>query len=86
MWLAGGGIRAGTTYGETDDHSFNVAADGIHVHDLNATVLYCMGIDHTRLTYRFQGRDYRLTDVSGRVVSAILMDGLGQSSETIESK
>jgi hypothetical protein len=72
MWLAGGGVRPGLTYGETDDHSFNVATGGVHVHDLNATVLHCLGLDHERLTYRFQGRDYRLTDVSGRVVSEIL--------------
>jgi uncharacterized protein (DUF1501 family) len=72
MWLAGGAARSGHTYGETDEHSFNVVADGVHVHDLNATVLHCLGIDHTRLTYRFQGRDYRLTDVSGRVVLEIL--------------
>jgi hypothetical protein len=72
MWLAGGGIRGGVTHGETDDYSFNVAQDAVHVHDLNATILYCLGLDHTQLTYRFQGRDYRLTDVAGRVVSGIL--------------
>ncbi len=72
MWLAGGGVRAGLTHGATDDHGFNVAAGGVHVHDLNATVLHLLGIDHTRLTYRFQGRDYRLTDVHGSVVREIL--------------
>ena len=72
MWLAGGGIRGGQTFGETDDHSFNVARDPVHVHDLNATLLDRLGFDHTRLTFRFQGRDYRLTDVHGRVVSEIL--------------
>ena len=72
MWLCGGGIRPGITHGETDDYSYNVARDGVHVHDLNATILRCLGVDHTRLTYRFQGRDYRLTDVHGEVVEAIL--------------
>jgi len=72
MWLAGGGIRPGISYGQTDDHGFNVQTGGVHIHDLNATALYCLGIDHTRLTYRFQGRDYRLTDVHGSVVTDIL--------------
>lgn len=72
MWLAGGGVRAGSTYGTTDDFSYNVVEDGVHVHDLNATLLHLLGFDHTRLTYRFQGRDYRLTDVHGRVVSGLL--------------
>jgi hypothetical protein len=72
MWLAGGGIRAGMTHGATDDHGFNVTDGGVHVHDLNATALHCLGVDHTRLTFRFQGRDYRLTDVHGHVVREIL--------------
>jgi len=72
MWLAGGGIRGGLTYGETDDYSFNVTRDPVHVHDLNATLLHLLGIDHTRLTFRFQGRDYRLTDVHGNVVRGVL--------------
>jgi len=72
VWLAGGGIRPGTTYGETDDLGFNVARDPVHVHDLNATILHLLGFDHTRLTYRFQGRDFRLTDVHGEVVRGIL--------------
>jgi hypothetical protein len=72
MWLAGGGIRPGVTYGETDDYCYNVVRDPVHIHDLNATVLRCLGIDHTRLTYRFQGRDFRLTDVAGNVVSGLL--------------
>ena len=72
MWLAGGGIRGGLSYGETDDYSVNVVQDGVHVHDLQATLLALLGIDHERLTYRFQGRDFRLTDVSGRVVEDIL--------------
>jgi hypothetical protein len=72
MWLAGGGIKPGLTYGATDDFSYNVTENPVHVHDLNATILHCLGIDHTKLTYRFQGRDFRLTDVEGRVVKDIL--------------
>jgi hypothetical protein len=72
IWLAGGGIRGGLTHGQTDDFSYNVVADGVHVHDLNATILHQLGLDHTRLTHRFQGRDYRLTDVHGQVVRQIL--------------
>jgi hypothetical protein len=72
IWLAGGGIRPGLTHGTTDDFGYNVVADPVHVHDLNATILHCLGIDHTRLTFKFQGRDYRLTDVHGRVVREIL--------------
>ena len=72
MWLAGGGVRAGLTLGETDDYCYNIVADPVHVHDVQATVLYCLGIDHTRLTYKFQGRHFRLTDVAGRVVSKAL--------------
>lgn len=72
MWLAGGGIRPGMTFGETDDFSYNVVQDPVEVYDLNATILHQLGIDHRRLTYRYQGRDYRLTDVHGRVVQDIL--------------
>jgi hypothetical protein len=72
IWMAGGGIRGGLTYGETDDFSYNIVKDPVHVHDLNATILHCMGIDHTKLTYRFQGRHYRLTDVHGEVVKGVL--------------
>jgi hypothetical protein len=72
MWLAGGGMKAGITFGETDDYSYNIARDPVHVHDLQATILHCLGIDHKRLTYRFQGRDFRLTDVSGQVVDKVL--------------
>jgi uncharacterized protein (DUF1501 family) len=71
-WFAGGGIRPGTTFGETDDYCYNVVRDPVHVHDMNATILHCLGIDHERLTYRFQGRDFRLTDVHGHVVRDIL--------------
>jgi len=72
MWFAGGGTAAGTTYGATDDFSYNVAENPVHVHDLNATILRLLGIDHLRLTHRFQGRNHRLTDVHGRVISALL--------------
>lgn len=72
MWMAGGGIKSGMVYGQTDDFSYNVTEDPVHVHDLNATILHCLGIDHERLTYRFQGRDFRLTDVHGQVVQQIL--------------
>jgi hypothetical protein len=72
MWLAGGGIKPGLTYGATDDYCYNVVEDPVHVHDFNATLLHCLGIDHTRLTFKFQGRDYRLTDVYGQVVKPIL--------------
>ncbi len=72
MWLAGGGVRAGHTHGESDPFGFGVARDPVHVHDLNATMLHLLGFDHTRLTYRFQGRDYRLTDVHGNVVRELL--------------
>jgi uncharacterized protein (DUF1501 family) len=72
MWVAGGGVKPGVVYGETDDFSFNVVRDPVHVHDLNATLLHLLGVDHRHLTYRFQGRDYRLTDVAGNVVKEIL--------------
>jgi len=71
-WLAGGGIKPGMTYGGTDDFSYNVAHDPVHVHDLNATILHCMGIDHERLTFKFKGRQFRLTDVHGEVVRDVL--------------
>jgi hypothetical protein len=72
VWMAGGGIKPGLTYGETDDYCYNVVKDPVHIHDQNATILHCLGIDHERLTFRFQGRDYRLTDVHGNVVKEIL--------------
>ena len=72
VWLAGGGIKPGVSHGETDDFGYNVAKDGVHVHDLNATILRCLGIDHTTLTFKFQGRHFRLTDVFGEVVKPIL--------------
>ena len=71
-WLAGGGVKPGIAWGRTDDFGFHVVEEGVHVHDLQATLLHLLGIDHERLTYRFQGRNHRLTDVSGRVVSGLL--------------
>ncbi len=72
MWLAGGGIRPGMVHGETDDYGYNIVRDPVHVHDLNATLLHCLGFDHERLTYRYQGRDFRLTDVHGNVIKPLL--------------
>jgi len=72
MWLAGGGVKKGFVYGETDDLGFNIARDPLHVHDLNATLLHLLGFNHERLTYRYQGRDFRLTDVHGKVLNQIL--------------
>jgi hypothetical protein len=72
MWLAGGGVKRGHVHGRTDEIGYNVAEGMVHVHDLQATVLHLLGLEHTRLTFRFQGRDYRLTDVHGRVVREIL--------------
>lgn len=72
IWMAGGGVRPGMTYGSTDDFSYNITENPVHVHDLHATILHTLGIDHTKLTYKFQGRHYRLTDVHGRVVKEIL--------------
>jgi hypothetical protein len=70
--LAGGGVKPGISHGRTDDLGYNIEEGGVHLHDLNATLLHCLGVDHERLTYRFQGRDYRLTDVHGRVVTDLL--------------
>jgi hypothetical protein len=72
LWMAGGGIKPGITLGTTDDLGYNSVEDPVHVHDLQATILHCMGIDHKKLTYRFQGRDFRLTDVHGNVVKKLL--------------
>ena len=72
MWLAGGGIRPGMTIGSTDDLGLSIAADPVHVNDLQATILHCLGLDHTRLIYRHMGRDFRLTDVRGTVVRKML--------------
>lgn len=72
MWMAGGGVKGGVMHGESDELGFSIARDKVHVHDLQATIMHLLGFDHTRLTYRFQGRDYRLTDVHGEVVRPIL--------------
>ncbi len=72
MWMAGGGVKPGITIGESDEFGFNATADRVHVHDLHATIMHLMGFDHTKLTYRFQGRDFRLTDVHGNVVQKLL--------------
>ncbi len=72
LWLAGGGIRAGTVIGRTDDFGYNIVEDPVNVHDLHATILHLLGIEHTRLTYRFEGRDYRLTDIHGELVPALM--------------
>jgi arylsulfatase A-like enzyme len=72
MWLAGGGVKGGLVHGATDDYGWHAICDKVHVHDLHATILHLMGINHEKLTYRYSGRDFRLTDVSGRVVTDIL--------------
>jgi hypothetical protein len=72
MWTAGGGMKPGASIGQTDDYGYNVTQDPVHVHDLQATLLHCLGIDHLKLTFKFQGRDFRLTDIGGKVVRTIL--------------
>jgi hypothetical protein len=72
LWVAGGGVKRSFIHGETDELGFGVIAGKVHVHDLHATILHLLGFDHEELIYRFQGRDYRLTDVEGRVVQEIL--------------
>ncbi len=72
VWMAGGGVKAGMSYGETDEYCYNIASDPVHVHDLHATILHCLGVDHTRLTFKYQGRHFRLTDVHGQVVKGVL--------------
>jgi uncharacterized protein (DUF1501 family) len=72
MWLAGGGVRGGMAHGATDEFGFRAVTDRVHIHDLHATILHLLGLDHERLTYRYAGRDFRLTDVYGRVVKEIL--------------
>jgi hypothetical protein len=71
-WIAGAGFKPGFSYGESDDYGYEVAKDECHIHDFHATVLHQMGLDHTKLTYRHDGRDYRLTDVEGRVLKELL--------------
>jgi arylsulfatase A-like enzyme len=71
-WLAGAGVKPGIVHGATDEHGIRVAENPVHVHDFHATILHLLGLDHTRLTYRYAGRDFRLTDVHGNVVQAVL--------------
>jgi hypothetical protein len=71
MWFAGGGVKPGQVLGQTDELGFSAVADAMHVHDLHATLLHLLGLDHTKLTFRFQGRDFRLTDVHGKVMSKL---------------
>ena len=73
LWLAGGGIKPGIVLGKTDDFGYNIAEDPISVHDLHATMLHLLGIEHTKFTYRFEGRDYRLTDIHGELVKGLLV-------------
>ena len=72
MWMAGGGVKAGYSHGKTDQYSYNVVEDGVHIHDFHATILHLLGIDHQRLTFKYQGRHFRLTDVHGDVVKELL--------------
>lgn len=72
MWLAGGGVKGGTVYGSTDEFGFNAVDNRAHVHDLHATILHLLGLDHTKLTYRYSGRDFRLTDVQGEIMKGII--------------
>ena len=72
IWMAGGGVKAGHVHGATDDFGYNVVDGGVHVHDLHATILHLLGVDHERLTFRYQGRHYRLTDIAGKVVQGVM--------------
>ena len=72
VWMAGGGVKPGTSYGATDEFGLSAVENRVHVHDLHATILHLMGLDHEKLTYRYSGRDYRLTDVAGTVVKGVL--------------
>jgi hypothetical protein len=72
MWMAGGGVKPGVSYGESDDYGYGIARNPVSIHDFHATVMNQLGIDHTRLTYKYQGRNFRLTDVHGRVIRDVL--------------
>jgi hypothetical protein len=72
MWMAGGGMKRGYVHGETDDFGYNIVRDPVHVHDLHATLLHQLGVDHKRMTFRHEGRNYRLTDVAGEVIKPLL--------------
>ena len=82
MWLAGGGVKAGFVFGETDDYGYYAVENKVHLHDLHATMLHLLGLDHTRLTYRYAGRDFRLTDVHGEIVREICDDFCVNESAT----
>ena len=73
MWFSGGGVRGGQTIGKTDELGFSAIEDPVHTHDIHATILHLLGLDHTRLTFRFQGREFRLTDIAGKVISKLLV-------------
>ena len=73
MWMAGGGLRKGLIHGETDDFGYNITRDPVHVHDLHATLLHLLGVDHKKLIYRHEGRDYRLTDIAGNVIRELIV-------------
>ena len=72
LWMAGGGVKAGYTHGSTDDFSYNIIENPVHIHDFQATLLHLLGIDHQQLTFKFQGRRYRLTDVHGEIIQQVL--------------
>jgi uncharacterized protein (DUF1501 family) len=72
IWMAGGGVKAGQIYGQTDEFGYNIVKDPVHVHDLHATMMHLMGVDHERLTFKFQGRHYRLTDIAGTIVQGVV--------------
>lgn len=72
MWMAGGGFRPGALIGQTDDYGYNITEQPVHIHDLHATLLHCLGLDHEKLTYRYQGRDFRLTDVHGKLIAELV--------------
>jgi hypothetical protein len=72
IWLAGGGVKAGTVYGKTDDYGYEAVANKVHIHDWHATILHLLGLNHEKLTYRYAGRDFRLTDVKGNVAKGII--------------
>ena len=74
MWMAGGGVKPGISIGETDDYCYNIVSDPVAIHDINTTIMHTMGIDHTRLTYKYQGRYFRLTDVHGNLIKKALLN------------
>src|SRR5262249_23027032 len=83
MWLAGGGVKGGQVYGATDEFGFQAVENKVHVHDLHTTLLHLLGFDHERLTYRYAGRDFRLTDVHGHVVKELIAKGVGRDGRAL---